>query len=481
LAGFSDAVNDGQVDGFLLMCLLTNLPAHLFFSWRAKERIMPKSRNAIDRYTARTRKSGRMDVVDDGAFYQARKAMDGIIRQTSYGVLKAFFHNRPFVGKLNGCKVPSLLVIPYGDAIGDLIAATPIWRAVKRRNPDCRIGVITSERNESLLQADKDVNAHYRFANRRDFSNLSELKRARKDDYEIVLNLHFTNLSDYGFVSNYVGPRAIKVTADHPRRQKYRLLFNHIGLRPRHSTHISIHSLELIAEIVDYFSPLTLSETWPTIIIPKETQLRVNEQIHSRSPDGCDKYTIVHLQAGTDFREWGIENALSVSHLLAERYPNHAIFITAAPKTLSVEAAELPQDVSGQIQYFKTSNDLLELAALIKGASLVITPETSITHFASATKTPAVVLMSNRERIPVEWLPLGNIARILAPSIAGGPVATIPVSDVFDAACSILDGEWTLTQTFLNRDREQEPMFQARCGTRLLSEFQNQRYSSIES
>ncbi len=432
---------------------------------------MPSSNNSTERYTSKTRKSGRMDVINDSALSRARKSLEGIIRSASYGLLKAFFHNHPFTGKIDCSSLRSLLVIPYGDAIGDLIAATPIWRAVKQRNPECRIGVITSERNESLLRADRDVNAHYRFAHRRDLGNRSELKRARRDKYEVILNLHFTNLTDYGLVSNYVGPRAIKVTADHHRREMYRLFFNHIGVRQRHSTHLSIHSLELLAEIVDFVPPLTLSETWPSIIIPNETETQVQEQIKARLPDGCSNYIIIHLQAGTAFREWGAQNALLLAQLLIDRYSNHAVFLTAAPKTLSVAIQELPQNASENIQFFKTSDDLLELAALIKHASLVITPETSITHFASAMNTPTVVLMSNRERIPAEWLPLANPAWILAPAIGGEPVATIPVQNVFEAACSLLDGAWKSTQNSIDNIHSQHRMFQRMNGTMLLSEF----------
>ena len=432
---------------------------------------MSPSNKSTEQYTIKTRKSGRMDVIDNDALSRMRKAAEGLIRPVLYRLLKAFFHNRPFKGTIDCNTIRSLLVIPYGDAIGDLIAATSIWRAVKQRNPECRIGVITSGRNESLLRADPDVNATYRFAQRRYLGNRLELNRARQDGYDVVLNLHFTNLTDYGLVSNYIGPRAIKITANHHRREMYQLFFNHIGARPRHSTHLSIHSLELLAEVVDFVPPLTLSETWPSLIIPKETESRMQEQIKARLPDGCNKYIILHLQAGTRFREWGTKNALMLAHLLIDRYSNHTIFLTAAPGTHSVSIADLPEDTTGRIQYFKTSTDLLDLAALIKNASLVITPETSITHFASAMNTPAAVLMSNRDRIPAEWLPLANPARIIAPANPGEPVETISIQEVFEAACTLMDGAWKLTQTSIDDLHSQQRMFQHINGTMFLSDF----------
>ena len=242
-----------------------------------------------------------------------------------------------------------------------------------------------------------------------------------------------------------------------------------LACRQRHSTHLSIHSLELLAEIVDFVPPLTLSETWPSIIIPNETETQVQEQIKARLPDGCSNYIIIHLQKAQHFESG--RSTRSLAHTFIYCYSNHAVFLTAAPKTLSVAIQELPQNASENIQFFKTSDDLLELAALIKHASLVITPETSITHFASAMNTPTVVLMSNRERIPAEWLPLANPAWILAPAIGGEPVATIPVQNVFEAACSLLDGAWKSTQNSIDNIHSQHRMFQRMNGTMLLSEF----------
>ncbi len=421
-----------------------------------------------------------MDVITDSPITRVRKSVEAIIRPAFYQLLKLFFDNPPPATKLDCRTIKSLLVIPYGDAIGDLILATPIWNAVKRRNPGCKIGVLSSERNESLLRADGGVDAHYRFENRRDFKHLSEFKRARKADYEVVLNLHWMHLSDYGLIANFAAPRAIKITADHERRDKYRLLFNHIGRRTRDTTHLSIHSLELLSEAVEFDPPLTLSECWPRISIPDEAEQLVADRVREHMPSGCTSYIILHLQAGTAFREWGIANARELSERLTNRYPTLTVFLTAAPNTLSLAVDELPRDRSSHIQFFQTSSDLLELAALVRNASLVITPETSLIHFASAMKTPVILLTSNRLRPPIEWLPLATISRLLAPAQAGSPVQTIPVEEVFSAACSMLDGTWRQSQTCLDSATEQDPMYQSESGDRLLSEFQNTVWSAVE-
>ncbi len=427
------------------------------------------SLSSLDRYVLRTRKSGRMDIIHDSILVRVRKKIERPIRTLLYGLLRWLISNQPFEGKLEIGTLQSLLVIPMGDAIGDLIFTTPIFRAIKRRNPGCKIGVFISERNESLLQGDPDVDVLYRFAHRRDFRNFSELKRAKKDRYQIILNLHITNISDYGFFSHYIGRRAIKILGDHPRRDKYRLFFNYIGRRPRNSIHLSIQGLDLLSEVVEFEPPLQLWETWPQVTVPSDVAMRIREAVQAKLHPGTRGYIIIHLQAGTKFREWGATNALSLARMLREQYPDYTIFLTSAPNSFSLSSNDLPKADSG-IQFYATSRDLRELAALIQGAALIITPETSITHFASATKTPAVVLMSNRDRIPFEWLPISNPARILAPERGGDPVETIPVLNVLEAAASLLEERWSHTQSSLELQSREE-VLQHASGQRLLRDL----------
>ncbi len=431
--------------------------------------IQPKPEEAITRYTLATRKSGRMDVIDQPP--KRKRIFATLGRRLGYGLLRLFIRNKPFVGKVKIADLRSLLVIPYGGAIGDLIASTPIWRTVKRQNPNCRIGVFTSVRNLTLLQSDPDVDAQYRFESRRDFANRSELRRARKDKYEMVLNLHFTNQTDYGFIAHYVGPNAIKITADHPRRDLYQLFFNHIGIRQRYTVHLSFLSLELLAEVVEFDPPLQCKDAYPTITISEDAENRVAERLREILPPICSGYVLVHTQAGTPFREWGVENSFQLAQKLVDRYSDRAVLLTASPlmfRGLKETVAARPHE---RIIAFETSPNLLELAALIRRADLVITPETSITHFATATGTPAVVLMSNRSRIPMEWLPLGIPARILAPAIAGEPVATIPVEEVLSAAVSLVSEICKETQTTLDPLAPQNAMFQSSSGLKLLTTF----------
>lgn len=89
---------------------------------------------------------------------------------------------------------------------------------------------------------------------------------------------------------------------------------------------------------------------------------------------------------------------------------------------------------------------LLEIASLIEGARIVVTPDTAIVHFASAIETPVVSLFS-----PIlhdrEWLPhRAEHAVVLA--YDGKPVALIASKRITDA----VDQLWSLTDKQQPRD-----------------------------
>jgi ADP-heptose:LPS heptosyltransferase len=90
------------------------------------------------------------------------------------------------------------------------------------------------------------------------------------------------------------------------------------------------------------------------------------------------------------------------------------------------------------VQYFPTS-DIHELVALIRHCSLVITPDTSVAHIASAEHKPILGFYFGVS----EWLPFRSHSYIVMPPV-GQPIATIPfdpVAYIADMCIRELDGE----------------------------------------
>jgi len=76
----------------------------------------------------------------------------------------------------------------------------------------------------------------------------------------------------------------------------------------------------------------------------------------------------------------------------------------------------------------KGTATLVQLASLIEGAAAIVTPDTSIIHFASATQTPVLGLFTPLQRTH-EWMPYRvQHATLFAPE--GKPVSAIAIERI---------------------------------------------------
>lgn len=401
---------------------------------------MIDEKSRVDEYTRKIRDEKR-DLLGQPLPFslKVKRAIEGIVRRSLYGLLRTLFSNKPLSARIPVAELRSILIIPYGDAIGDLIVALPVARAIKARNPQCKVGMFVSERNRSLLSGDEEIDEQYLFAGRRDLQNRSELRRARRGGYEVVLNLHFTHMTDYGLIANYVGPHAIKATGFHERGELYSTLFNHISTTRRGLKHLSEYSLELLQDVVEIGRPVIDSEFLPSIHVEpstrSNTQARVKECLSKLQ---ATEFILVNAQASNPFREWGFDNLRDLDRLMHSDSPQTAIFVIAAPALQDgVEASLLKLGVS-RTTLFRTSHDLQETAVLVDLAKLVITPDTAIVHFANVAHKPVVVFYPDKDALPVEWMPIGIPYKALAPAKRGDSVSSIPVSEVLNAVNELL-------------------------------------------
>jgi ADP-heptose:LPS heptosyltransferase len=85
---------------------------------------------------------------------------------------------------------------------------------------------------------------------------------------------------------------------------------------------------------------------------------------------------------------------------------------------------------------------LLEIASLIEGAYCVFTPDTSIIHFASATKTPVLGFFTPLQ-MAHEWVPY-NVHHLAVYAPKGKPASQIPVEEIKTQVTKFLKAVETL-------------------------------------
>lgn len=421
-----------------------------------------EERQAIDRYTMWERRKRELYEREMPPLKRVRYAIEDINRRAWYSVFRRTLKNEPLRQKLAPQDVRSIFVMPIGDAIGDMIVALPVFHAIKRHMPWCHVGTLASSRNRTLIRSDNSIDATYTYKNKDDIRHYSELFRARRDGYDVVIDLHIPRMTEFGIACNVISPRGVKVCISHARKHMYGLLFNKLLPFDRDSMHLSQLGLVMLESVVDLPEPILQWESKPVITIDPATEAAMQQAISGKLEElGADWYVHFNPQARNPNREWGLDNAFAFAREFVDEYPRGALFFTASP----VHRAEIEQHItqSGlpRVAFIPTSYDLQELAVLSNHARLIVTPDTSAIHFGTASGKPTLVLWSNPDYLPIEWVPLQTPSLNLAPDAYGDLVSTVPVQTVLAAARELLDGRWTSSATSFGLDPNVDPLYQA--------------------
>lgn len=130
---------------------------------------------------------------------------------------------------------------------------------------------------------------------------------------------------------------------------------------------------------------------------PRDLALRV-PPVPSPAPDGA---VVIHPGAAFDARRWGVDRFAEVARRVAET--GHSVVVSGGPGEVRLgrtvaSLAGLPES-----SVLAGRTDLVQLAATVAGARLVVCGDTGVAHLATAFSTPSVVLFGPTS--PARWGP----------------------------------------------------------------------------
>ena len=355
----------------------------------------------------------------------------------TYPLLRLVFHNPVKNSPMKLESITKLLILRY-DRIGDMIVTTPIFRNLKRLNPGLHIGVFASQTNAEILRYDPHVDSVYVLRSNW-FRLLAELRRARREKYEVVLNFVFNRTTSGGILANLIAPKAHKVGQGD---EKYQFYFNRLLALDRSSAHL----VETLGNILNkvFGIELTEEDLEFQIVIDEDSHKRVDaflaeERLRRKTEQAgeCLPYVVFNLSATNPVTKISVRQANELAlHLSQDR----RIRIVAVHAPGDVEMKRVLSSLVRDrrcVQFPEEGTaSLLEIASLIEGALAVITPDTSIIHFASATKTPVLGFFTPLQEMH-EWLPF-RVASHLVNASGDQPVSAIPISKMIQGVDQFL-------------------------------------------
>ncbi len=328
-----------------------------------------------------------------------------------YWICRAFFE-APLIFWSSRMKVrrdinkPRILVIPQLTRIGDIVCATPVFRAIKEQYPSAFLAVIVSDKAAGIIKNNSRIDEIIIFENH-SFGSL--IKKIQKLNFDWSLNLSATSS---GSILTFLGRIKHRIKTIRCNRPKSELITDwlntHKFLYEDH-TYLPGHHLKLL-------SPIGINNTKDIkeVFVSAEGERKVVE-FFTRNIIKPDDFLVgISIGAGNRIKEWGDHNFLELAGSLKEEYSAKIVIIGSENDNSRIE--EFLRHFN-HVALKATNFSLEELPSLISRLKLYIAVDTGPIYIAHALGVPLVNIIGpvdHREQPPqdeksIQVLPFSSI------------------------------------------------------------------------
>jgi heptosyltransferase-1 len=269
------------------------------------------------------------------------------------------------------------IVIVRLGAFGDIIHALPVAAALRHAWPDARIDWVVDRRYRRVLDLVRGLDGVTEVGANDWPLAIPSLRRHR---YDIAIDLQGL-LKSAAIARGSGARRVIGFDAGHLRERAARVFYSET-VTPPGVCHVIEKNLAVLAALgVRSEGPVF------SIEIPPSNIVELARAALALGPDG--RFAIVNPSAGWPNKQWPPERFGAVAAHLRARHGMRSVVIWGPKeRPLAEQVAALSQG-SAEVA---PATDLGDLAALSRGAALIISGDTGPLHLATALGTPAVGL-----------------------------------------------------------------------------------------
>ncbi len=309
--------------------------------------------------------------------------------------------------------------------IGDVLVSTPLFEVLKRLYPGATLDVLLSSNNYFVLENDPNIRKRWMYT-KRVFSTFNLVRSLRRERYDFLVDLMDNPSATSTVLSLLAGARST-VGIEKENTFAYDIA---VPMLSRRETHI----VDRIAQLLTPFGIDPSKEQLHIRYYPADSSKEIVRRFLERHAPGRVRIVGVNISAGSDVRFWGIENFKELLSRMLEAFPGYPVLLLYKPSDR--QRAETLHRMAPWSLLAPETATFDQFAAFVGKLSLLITPDTSAVHLASAFNIPSVVLyvQSNKElRI---WEPYHTPCETLVTDV--DDLSTIAPSTVFQAASRLI-------------------------------------------
>jgi ADP-heptose:LPS heptosyltransferase len=321
--------------------------------------------------------------------------------------------------------MPHTFIIIQTSQLGDLVCTTPMFRAIKKHDPNNRIIVVGKKVNRLILEHSPDVDVFVDYHD--DPRELGKRLRSFGPHVGIVAVPHFQGLASlvYSGASRISAPYVVDGFCP-TQTISYRVLRRVVA--DVTAFHFGRYMPRQYLRLLEVFGIHT-DDTSKTLAISPEDRERMDNWLSERGFTSEQLIIGISPSAGNRIKMWPLERFAEVGRYLVERYHARLVVVSGPGETEDRDALLLllgafcePVDASGL--------DLSELKALIGCLSLFIAVDTGPIYIAEALGIPTVDIVGPMDER--EQPPRGDTHAIVIPQVRREPQMHILNARIFD-------------------------------------------------
>ncbi len=302
-----------------------------------------------------------------------------------------------------------VLFIRY-ERIGDMIMATSLIRNIATALPGGKVDVLATPTTAPVLEGNPYVDKVLMLERKSVRSYRELMQRLRRERYTVMIDGRINNPRIFTSTPllMFAGRARFRVGAGGDSKPR---IYN-VSVPEWNRVE---HYIEGSKQLAVPFGVNPAAVDWqPEIFLTAEERARAEErwdaaralvETGEAATGGTRKRLLVNLSASEPKRRWPDGKFIATLQSARERAPNMPIVVIGLPTEW-----ESVQSVANAVRALPVETpQLRDALALVGTADLVFTPDTSISHAASAFRKPSVVLLKREHKPYAPWNTPGEV------------------------------------------------------------------------
>jgi len=306
---------------------------------------------------------------------------------------KAFllrFFTKKRTPNFNILKTKKILFLRY-DRIGDMIITTPVFRELKLNRPKIQLDVLASKENIDVIKYNPYISKIYTNNKHNFFKDLITLFLLRKENYDLCIEF------DHSVIPHII----LRLLIIRPKKI---ISVKKDGRYSVPGRELKIYDYYTDRENNQHFKDIWLKTLKPIGVESKNSKYDIFLSDYSKNlakkflKDSLPYFKIFfNLEGAVKGKKIPFDDFVDISKKIITNFSNVKIFVISSPKNYYSTKLNV-DNISNKniIMSFKTES-ILEASALLSHADIIVSPDTSIVHIASAYNIPVVSIHEDNE------------------------------------------------------------------------------------